>query len=158
MYRLWLQGLYGLYGPRCPLSQNRTINLISLPLVKLISQYKRLCTVDQRTFIVPLISECNILNGIAKLVMLHKKTCVLYHDYLVGLTVCIMKQRMDAKFIFWGYILVLKTNQRKSCEPSADSGQIIPLSCIESGYIIIVCAYRLFNDYMKLLQCEKSAY
>ena len=156
MYRLWLQGLYGLYGPRCPLSPNRPINLISLPLVKLISQYK--CIVDQRTFIVPLIFECNILNAIAKLVMLHKKICVLYHDYLVGLTVCIMKQRMDAKFILCGYILVLKTNQRKSCEPSADSGQIIPLSCIDNGYIIIVCAYRLFNDYMKLLQSEKSAY
>ena len=30
MYRLWLNGLYGLYGPRCPLSSKRPINLISL--------------------------------------------------------------------------------------------------------------------------------
>ena len=30
MYRLWLNGLYGLYGPRCPLSAKRPINLISL--------------------------------------------------------------------------------------------------------------------------------
>ena len=30
MYRLWLQSLYGLYGPRCPLSPKRLINLISL--------------------------------------------------------------------------------------------------------------------------------
>ena len=29
MYRLWLSGLYGLYGPRCPLSPKRLINLIS---------------------------------------------------------------------------------------------------------------------------------
>ena len=28
MYRLWLHGLYGLYGPRCPLSPKRLINLI----------------------------------------------------------------------------------------------------------------------------------
>ena len=32
MYRLWLPGLYGLYGPRCPLSPKRRINLISLSL------------------------------------------------------------------------------------------------------------------------------
>ena len=33
MYRLWLHGLYGLlYGPRCPLSPKRLINLISLSL------------------------------------------------------------------------------------------------------------------------------
>ena len=30
VYRLWLNGLYGLYGPRCPLSSKRPINLISL--------------------------------------------------------------------------------------------------------------------------------
>ena len=30
MYRLWLHSLYGLYGPRCPLSPKRPINLISL--------------------------------------------------------------------------------------------------------------------------------
>ena len=30
-YRLWLNGLYGLYGPRCHLSSKRPINLISLP-------------------------------------------------------------------------------------------------------------------------------
>ena len=34
MYRLWLNGLYGLYGPRCPLSSKRPINLISLSLCK----------------------------------------------------------------------------------------------------------------------------
>ena len=28
IYRLWLHGLYGLYGPRCPLSSKRPINLI----------------------------------------------------------------------------------------------------------------------------------
>ena len=32
IYRLWLNGLYGLYGPRCPLSSKRPINLISLSL------------------------------------------------------------------------------------------------------------------------------
>ena len=32
MYRLWLHGLYGLYGPRYPLSPKRLINLISLSL------------------------------------------------------------------------------------------------------------------------------
>ena len=32
MYRLRLNGLYGLYGPRCPLSSERPINLISLSL------------------------------------------------------------------------------------------------------------------------------
>ena len=32
VYRLWLNGLYGLYGPRCPLSSKRPINLISLSL------------------------------------------------------------------------------------------------------------------------------
>ena len=32
MYRLWLSGLYGLYGLRCPLSSKRPINLISLSL------------------------------------------------------------------------------------------------------------------------------
>ena len=32
MYRLWLNGLYGLYGPRCPLSSKRPINLTSLSL------------------------------------------------------------------------------------------------------------------------------
>ena len=30
MYKLWLHSLYGLYGPRCPLSPKRPINLISL--------------------------------------------------------------------------------------------------------------------------------
>ena len=34
MYRLWLNGLYGLYGPRCPLSSKRPINLISFSLWK----------------------------------------------------------------------------------------------------------------------------
>ena len=29
MYRLWLHGLYGLYGPRCPLSPDRPLNLIT---------------------------------------------------------------------------------------------------------------------------------
>ena len=33
MYRLWLHSLYGLYGPRCPLSPKREINLISLSLL-----------------------------------------------------------------------------------------------------------------------------
>ena len=32
MYRLWLNGLYGLYGPWCPLSSKRPINWISLSL------------------------------------------------------------------------------------------------------------------------------
>ena len=32
MYRWWLNGLYGLYGPRCPLFSKRPINLISLSL------------------------------------------------------------------------------------------------------------------------------
>ena len=32
MYRLWLNGLYELYGPRCPLFSKRPINLISLSL------------------------------------------------------------------------------------------------------------------------------
>ena len=32
LYRLWLNGLYGLYGPWCPLSSKRPINLISLSL------------------------------------------------------------------------------------------------------------------------------
>ena len=39
MYRLWLNGLYGLYGPRCPLSSKRPINLISLSL-SLSSSYR----------------------------------------------------------------------------------------------------------------------
>ena len=34
MYRLWLNGLYGLYGPRCPLFSKRPINLISLSLFR----------------------------------------------------------------------------------------------------------------------------
>ena len=29
MYRLWLHGLYELYGPRCPLSPERPLNLIT---------------------------------------------------------------------------------------------------------------------------------
>ena len=29
MYALWLHGLYGLYGPRCPLSPERLLNLIT---------------------------------------------------------------------------------------------------------------------------------
>ena len=29
MYRLWLDDLYGLYGPRCPLSPERPLNLIT---------------------------------------------------------------------------------------------------------------------------------
>ena len=29
MYRLWLHGLYGLHGPRCPLSPQRLLNLIT---------------------------------------------------------------------------------------------------------------------------------
>ena len=33
MYRLWLHSLYGLYGPWCPLSPKRLINLISLCLL-----------------------------------------------------------------------------------------------------------------------------
>ena len=32
MYRLWLHGLYGLYGPPCPLSPERLINLITYSL------------------------------------------------------------------------------------------------------------------------------
>ena len=38
MYRLWLHGLYGLYGPWCPLSAKRPINLISLSLSLLYSR------------------------------------------------------------------------------------------------------------------------
>ena len=37
MYRLWLNGLYGLYGPRCPLSSKRPINLISFSLLFLVN-------------------------------------------------------------------------------------------------------------------------
>ena len=33
MYRLWLHGLYGLYGARCPLSPERPLNLITHSLV-----------------------------------------------------------------------------------------------------------------------------
>ena len=29
MYRMWLQGVYGLYGPRCPMSPERMLNLIT---------------------------------------------------------------------------------------------------------------------------------
>ena len=38
MYKLWLNGLYGLYGPWCPLFSKRPINLISLSLWPLIGQ------------------------------------------------------------------------------------------------------------------------
>ena len=40
VYRLWLNGLYGLYGPRCPLSSKRPINLISLSLAQAVSSQK----------------------------------------------------------------------------------------------------------------------
>ena len=40
MYRLWLNGLYGLYGPRCPLSSKRPINLISLSLSPMRASYE----------------------------------------------------------------------------------------------------------------------
>ena len=29
MYKLWLHSLYGLYGPQCPLSPKRPLNLIT---------------------------------------------------------------------------------------------------------------------------------
>ena len=38
MYMLWLHSLYGLYGPRCPLSPKRLINLISLSLDNLLNK------------------------------------------------------------------------------------------------------------------------
>ena len=33
IYRLWLNGLYGLYGPRCPLSPERPLKLITHSLI-----------------------------------------------------------------------------------------------------------------------------
>ena len=33
--RLWLQGLYGIYGPRCPLSPERPLNLITHSLLQI---------------------------------------------------------------------------------------------------------------------------
>ena len=36
MYRLWLHGLYELYGPRCPLSPRRPLNLITHSLLNFI--------------------------------------------------------------------------------------------------------------------------
>ena len=39
MYRLWLHGSYGLYGPRCPLSPERPLNLITHSLTYM-SSYK----------------------------------------------------------------------------------------------------------------------
>ena len=42
MYKLWLHGLYGLYGPRCPLFLKRPINLISLSPEKM-QMGKKLC-------------------------------------------------------------------------------------------------------------------
>ena len=35
MYRLWLYSLYRLYGPRCPLSPKRPINLISFSVIEI---------------------------------------------------------------------------------------------------------------------------
>ena len=45
MYRLWLNGLYGLYGPRCPLFSKRPINLISLspPICEHIEPRTKFC-------------------------------------------------------------------------------------------------------------------
>ena len=43
MYRLWLNGLYGLYGPRCPLFSKRPINLISLSLLIVLCHEESQC-------------------------------------------------------------------------------------------------------------------
>ena len=40
MYRLWLHGLYRLYGPRCPLSPGRPLNLITHSLTITRHQYR----------------------------------------------------------------------------------------------------------------------
>ena len=53
MYRLWLNGLYGLYGPRCPLSSKRLINLISLSLSIYFKQQKfvfAFCIISQHGY------------------------------------------------------------------------------------------------------------
>ena len=47
MYRLWLNGLYGLYGPRCPLFLKRPINLISLSLNMFKTNITRWCNSKQ---------------------------------------------------------------------------------------------------------------
>ena len=39
MYMLWLHSLYVLYGPRCPLSPKRPINLISLSLIVIMGPF-----------------------------------------------------------------------------------------------------------------------
>ena len=51
MYRLWLHSLYGLYGPRCPMSPKRPIDLISLCLVFFV----RLCLSYQTVSIVTIL-------------------------------------------------------------------------------------------------------
>ena len=43
MYRLWLHSLYGLYGPWCPLSPKRLMNLISLSLSPTLLHWEEKC-------------------------------------------------------------------------------------------------------------------
>ena len=56
MYRLWLNGLYGLYGPRCPLFSKRPINLISLSL-SLLSWFEPLLIFNQLYIVSELYTE-----------------------------------------------------------------------------------------------------
>ena len=51
MYRLWLNGLYGLYGPRCPLFSKRPINLISLSLSEVLA--------DDKSALVQVMARCH---------------------------------------------------------------------------------------------------
>ena len=94
MYRLWLNGLYGLYGPRCPLSSKRPINLISLSLSYTTSREYRCelnqCLMSSRSFFMWPCHNCLVI------VM----TSAIYCDSISGMQAKLVKHGDNVSKIF----------------------------------------------------------
>ena len=95
MYRLWLHGLYGLYGPQCLLSPKRLINLISLSLVPVSVPLQPRLLMALLHMILPLKCPNRPYNEDCKYFFL-LKTCVWY-------TYCWPQCSLTGRFLSWEY-------------------------------------------------------
>ena len=107
MYRLWLNGLYGLYGPRCPLFSKRPINLISLSLSSFfvnIDSWYWLCSRNFSRFL-PYWQVCLLL----AVIMIYTRLCHSLHAQH-GLSLGLHRMRLS-------FPLKNSGNSHHLCEP-----------------------------------------
>ena len=122
IYRLWLHGLYELYGPHCPLSPERPLNLITHTLVKFVADMAEytntmFCQIVSITIYLPMFyATVTMKQGGQTLCTSCSGSRILWH-YIVNMWYHIYTQRIftfvklrlfaDEPFIKW-YVLYIQ--------------------------------------------------